>query len=130
MLLATSWPKFQAGLAADIIRGSILISGVYELEPLRHIETGEALRLTAAMAKRHSPITLRPASKARLLFCTGGQESAEFRRQTSVLARLWARQGSHLEVISFPMRNHYTILEELALPRSALVRRALDMLED
>ena len=38
----------------------------------------------------------------------------EFKRQTSVLGRLWARQGSNLEVISFPMRNHFTILEELA----------------
>ncbi len=129
MLVATLWPKVEPEMPADIIASAMLISGVYELEPLRHIEIGEALRLTAALARRHSPITLHPASKARLLLCTGGQESAEFKRQTSALARLWAQEGSPLEVISFPMRNHYTILEELALPRSALVRRALDMLE-
>jgi len=130
MLLATLWPRFRPDLPADIIGSAILISGVYELEPLRHIETGEALRLTAAMARRHSPITLRPASKARLLFCTGGQESAEFKRQTSALARLWANEGSRLEVISFSTRNHLTILDELAPHQSALVRRALDMLEE
>jgi len=76
-----------------------------------------------------SPFGLRSAGKARLLLCTGGQESDEFKRQTSVLGRLWARQGSNLEVITFPMRNHFTILDELALPDSALARRCLEMLE-
>lgn len=129
MSLATLWPKFEADLPEDIIDSAVLISGVYDLEPLRFIETGRALRLTPELAKQLSPFGLRSASKARLLLCTGGQESDEFKRQTSVLGRLWARQGSNLEVISFPMRNHFTILDELALTDSALARRCLEMLE-
>src|SRR5215470_1074436 len=129
MLLATLWPKFEADLPEEIIDSAVLISGVYDLEPLRFIETGNALRLTPELAKQLSPFGLRSASKARLLLCTGGQESDEFKRQTSVLGRLWARQGSNLEVISFPMRNHFTILDELALPDSALAKRCLEMLE-
>jgi arylformamidase len=129
MLLATLWPKFDSALPEDIIDSAVLISGVYDLEPLRFIETGRALRLTPELAKQLSPFGLRSAGKARLLLCTGGQESDEFKRQTSVLGRLWARQGSNLEVISFPMRNHFTVLEELALPDSALARRCLEMLE-
>ena len=129
MLLATLWSKFDEALAEDIIHSALLISGVYELEPLRFIETGRALRLTPEMAKRLSPISLRSASKARLLLSTGGQESAEFKRQTSVFGRLWARQGSNLEVITFPLRNHFTVLEELAPPESALVRRSQELLD-
>ena len=129
MLLATLWPKFEADLPEEIIDSAVLISGVYDLEPLRFIETGKALRLTPELAKQLSPFGLRSAGKARLLLCTGGQESDEFKRQTSVLGRLWARQGSNLEVITFPMRNHFTILDELALPDSALARRCLEMLE-
>ena len=105
-----------------------MMSGVFELEPLRFIETGQALALTPELAKRLSPIYLRPAGKARLLLCTGGMESMEFKRQSSVLGRAWSRYGSPLEVISFPQRNHFTILEELAPPDSALVRRAHDLL--
>ena len=129
MLLATLWSKFDEALAEDIIHSALLISGVYELEPLRFIETGRALQLTPEMAKRLSPISLRSASKARLLLSTGGQESAEFKRQTSVFGRLWARQGSNLEVITFPLRNHFTVLEELAPPESALVRRSQELLD-
>jgi arylformamidase len=129
MMLATLWPKFDASLPDDILDSAVLISGVYDLEPLRHIETGRALRLTPELARQLSPFALRSAGKARLLLCTGGQESDEFKRQTSVLGRLWARQGSNLEVISFPMRNHFTILEELALPEGALARRCSEMLE-
>jgi len=129
MLLATLWPKFEADLPEDIIDSAVLISGIYDLEPLRFIETGRALNLTPELAKQLSPFGLRSAGKARLLLCTGGQESDEFKRQTSVLGRLWARQGSNLEVISFPMRNHFTILEELALTESSLTRRCLEMLE-
>jgi arylformamidase len=129
MLLATLWPKLEKDLPDDIIDSAVLISGVYDLEPLRFIETGNALKLTAELARQICPFTLRSAGKARLLLCTGGQESAELKRQSSVLGRLWARQGSNLEVISFPMRNHFTILEELALPDASLVRRCQEMLE-
>jgi len=128
MLLATLWPKFQAELPDEIIHSAMMISGVYELEPLRFIETGQALALTPELAKRLSPINLRPAGKARLLLCTGGMESMEFKRQSSLLGRAWSRYGSPLEVISFPQRNHFTIMEELAPPDSALVRRAHDLL--
>ncbi len=129
MLLATLWPKFSEDLPEDIIHSAVMISGVYELEPLRYIETGRALQLSPELAKRLSPIGLRSASKARLLLCTGGQESMEFKRQTSAFGRLWARQGANLEVITFPMRNHFTVLDELAVPDSALVRRSLELLE-
>jgi len=52
----------------------------------------------------------------------------EFKRQSSLLGRAWSRYGVPLEVISFPQRNHFTILEELAPADSALVRRAHDLL--
>ena len=128
MLLATLWPKFQAELPEEIIHSAVMISGIYELEPLRFIETGQALALTPELAKRLSPIGLRPAGKARLLICTGGLESMEFKRQSSLLGRAWSRYSVPLEVISFPQRNHFTILEEMAPPDSALVRRAQDLL--
>ena len=52
MLMATLWPKFHEGLPDAIIHSAIMMSGVYELEPLRHIETGQALQLTPELAKR------------------------------------------------------------------------------
>ncbi len=106
-----------------------MMSGVYELEPLRYIETGRALQLTPEMAKRLSPLSLRPAGKSRALLCTGGLESMELRRQSALLGRSWARYGTPLEVVTFTNRNHFTVLDELAPANSPLVRRALDLLD-
>ncbi len=129
MLMATLWPKFQEGLPDEIIHSAIMMSGVYDLEPLRHIETGRALQLTPEMAKRLSPLSLRPAGKSRALLATGGLESGEFRRQSALLGRSWARYGTPLEVITFTNRHHFTILEEYAPVNSPLVRRAQDLLD-
>jgi arylformamidase len=128
MLLATLWPKVQESLPEEIIHSAIMMSGVYELEPLRHIETGRALQLTPELAKKLSPLSLRPAGKSRALLCTGGLESMEFRRQSALLGRSWARYGMPLEVVSFTNRNHFTILEEFAPVNSPLVRRSEDLL--
>jgi arylformamidase len=129
MLIATLWPKFQEGLPDEIVHSAMMMSGVYELEPLRFIETGRALQLTDETAKRLSPLSLRPAGKARMLLCTGGLESMEFKRQSALLGRAWARYGSALEVVTFTNRHHFNILDEMAPPNSALVKRALDLLD-
>ncbi len=129
MLIATLWPKFHEGLPDEIVHSAMMMSGVYDLEPLRHIETGRALQLTPELAKRLSPISLRPAGKARLLLATGGLESVEFKRQSAILGRGWARYGSPIEVISFTNRNHFTILDELAPVKSPMVKRAFDLLD-
>ncbi len=129
MLIATIWPKFQEGLPEEIVHSAMMMSGVYELEPLRFIETGRALQLTDETAKRLSPLSLRPAGKARMLLCTGGLESLEFKRQSALLGRAWARYGSSLEVVTFTNRHHFNILDELAPPNSPLVKRGLDLLD-
>jgi arylformamidase len=129
MLVATLWPKFQEGLPDEIIDSAIMMSGVYELQPLRYIETGQALQLTDETAQRLSPLSLRPAGKARMLLCTGGLESVEFKRQSALLGRSWARYGVPLEVVTFTNRNHFNILDELAPPNSALVNRSHDLFD-
>jgi arylformamidase len=129
MLVATLWPKFQEGLPDEIIGSAIMMSGVYELQPLRYIETGQALQLTDETAQRLSPLSLRPAGKARMLLCTGGLESMEFKRQSALLGRSWARYGTSLEVVTFTNRNHFNILDELAPVNSALVKRSQDLFD-
>jgi hypothetical protein len=49
---ATLWSKFEADLPEDIIDSAVLISGIYDLEPLRFIETGRALNLTPELVKQ------------------------------------------------------------------------------
>ncbi|MFO1057370.1 MAG: alpha/beta hydrolase [Dongiaceae bacterium] len=128
-LVATDWPALGAGLPADLVKSAIPISGVFEVEPLRHTDIGKPLHLDDADAARQvSPLLWEPRSRGPLLLAVGGDESAEFHRQSAALAERWGAAGVPAETLSLPGRNHYTVLEELAAPDGALTRRALSLL--
>jgi arylformamidase len=128
-LVATDWPAFAAGLPAGLVKSAIPISGVFEVEPLRHTEIGKPLHLDdAAAARAASPLFWAPRSLGPLLLAVGGDETPEFHRQSAALAERWGAAGVPAETLSLPGRNHYTVLEELAAPDGALTRRALSLL--
>jgi arylformamidase len=127
-LMATDWPSLEPGLPADLVRSAIPISGVFEVEPLRHTEIGSPLHLDAEAARRVSPLFWEPRCRGPLLLAVGGEESPEFHRQSAALAERWRTAGVPAETLSLPGRNHYTVLDELAAPDGALTRRALSLL--
>ena len=55
MLMATHWPDLGADLPADLLHSGLAISGLYDLEPLRHTSINEAVGLNAETAARYSP---------------------------------------------------------------------------
>jgi arylformamidase len=105
-------------LEPESVRAALAISGVFELEPLRHTSIGTALRLDAAAARALSPRFLpRPAGA---LHCVvGGAESSEYLRQSREMAAAWA---GGFEVL--PGHDHFTVLEPMADAASGLVARA------
>ena len=129
MLMATDWPDQGTDLPVDLIHSGLAISGLYELEPLRHTSINEALSMDTETAARNSPILLQPGSgHGPLTAAVGGLESAEFHRQAETLAERWRGHGAGVEVLHVPGTNHFTILEELARD-GVLLERALVLLE-
>ncbi|MBU8537710.1 alpha/beta hydrolase [Falsiroseomonas tokyonensis] len=118
MLLATDWPALDPALPAGLVQAALPISGVFELDPLRHTSIGVALKLDRAEARRLSPRFLpRPAGA---LHCVvGGAESGEFIRQSREMAAAW-RGGCTL----LPGADHFTVLAPMADPDSDVVLRA------
>ena len=56
MMLATDWPGVEPGLPADLVKGALSLSGVFELEPLRHAPfLAPDLGLDAAAARAPQP---------------------------------------------------------------------------
>jgi len=128
MLMATRWPDQGAELPANLIHSGLAISGLYELEPLRHTSLNEAIAMDAETAGRNSPALLPGSGDAPLIAAVGGLESAEFHRQAEALAHRWRQRGSAVEVLDVPGTNHFTIVEELAR-EGVLLERALALLE-
>ena len=114
-------------MPADLVSAALSISGVYELESLRHAPFLAAdLSLTVASARRLSP-ALMPAPRGRLVALVGGDESEEFRRQRDLIAGSW---GPEVVPACEPVAgfNHMNVLNELATANSRVQRWGLTLL--
>jgi arylformamidase len=114
MLLATDWPG--RGLPPGPLAGAVLLSGVYDLEPIRLSYVDEPLRLSPDDARRNSPIRLAPGSSCPVVVSWGEHETDEFKRQSREYARFRAGAGRPCVAFEQPGRNHfdapYDLLEE------------------
>ena len=127
MMLATDWPAVDPRLPADLVKGALALSGVFELEPLRHAPfLATDLQLDAAAAERLSPIAL-AAPKRPLFALVGGDESEEFLRQNALIAETWGPAAVPV-CEAVPGRHHMSVLRELAEPGSRTHRLALQLL--
>jgi arylformamidase len=127
MLLACDWRAVGSDLPAGLVGSALAISGLFELEPLRHAPflAGD-LRLTRATAHKLSPVHM-PAPRGHLVALVGADESEEFLRQNQMIASAW---GPHTVLASerVPGRNHMNVLNELADPASRVHRWAMRLL--
>ncbi|HYP70616.1 MAG TPA: alpha/beta hydrolase [Variovorax sp.] len=127
MMLACRWAEVHPSLPADLVKAALSISGIYELEPLRHAPFLAAdLGLTVASALRSSPAWM-PAPSGRLAVVVGGDESEEFHRQAELIRENWGEKVVASEIVAG--RNHMDVLHELASPGSNTHQLALDLLE-
>ena len=122
-MLATDWPAI-GGVPADLVQSGVAISGVFDVPPLVATSLNEALRLDAQSARAASPLFWPPPSKDRtLVAAVGGAESAEFLRQARDIVAAWKGAGVACEYLEVAGANHFTVVDALADPASALSAR-------
>lgn len=114
LVAANDWT--EKGLPADLIKGAVMISGLFELEPIRHTAVNRALKLTDAEVEGLSPIDWPPRCVGPMVGIAGGKESNEFRRQTKNLAAAWSAAGAQVEHLEMAGRDHFTVVDAMAEP--------------
>jgi arylformamidase len=83
------------------------------------------LRLAPDSAQQTSP-ALWPAPHGRVLDAVvGAEESSEFLRQSRLIADVWGRAGVATRYEAIAGANHFTVLDPLSDPNSAMVARLL-----
>ena len=114
-------------MTLPVVRGGLVISGIYDLEPIRLSYINEKLGLDEAEAERNSLLLHLPLMAGELVVAYGTKELPELCRQSIEYAQAWVERGlpGHLLPID---ANHFTILEALAQPRGMLTQAAMDMM--
>ncbi len=122
-MLATDWSRIAA-VPPDLVRAGYAISGVFEIAPLRLTSIGVALQETEASARAVSPLFWPiPRTDIWLTAAVGSDESPEFIRQSLDMTRTWSAAAVPAECVLIPGANHFTVIDELAKPNSAMVLR-------
>lgn len=105
---------------ADAFAGATLLSGVYDLEPLRLTYVNEPLGLDETAAHRMSPIHHLPDRLPRLIVARGGAETDEFCRQHDQLVEAALSRALEVRDLRIQHRNHFDITFDLGDPASTL----------
>lgn len=123
---ATNW--IDHGLEPNLISACVPISGLFELEPLRHTNVAAQVHMTADEARRLSPIHRSHARAVPTLLIVGGDETDGFVWQSGAYQDHLTQLGTDAELCEEPGFNHFTILEPLADPGHPLHHRVLRLL--
>jgi arylformamidase len=126
MLLVAGWQEAY-GLADDVVAGAVLLSGIYDLEPLMGTYIDAALHLTKEDVAALSPVRLKAGRPVRTIVAWGDNETAEFKRQSRGFAA--ALMGSGFPVSAFELAgtNHFDIVFGLAHRGSVLGDATLEL---
>jgi arylformamidase len=127
MMLGCRWKDVDAALPSQLVAGALAISGLYDLEPLRHAPfIRDHLRLAPASVRRLSPVFF-PRPRKPLVTAVGGEETSEFKRQAALIRDQWGPTSVPASE-TIPSANHFTVLHNLADPNGRLHRHALGLL--
>jgi arylformamidase len=120
MLLAWDWAQEAPDLPEGWCKRAVGVSGVYDLEPLRHTSFLQpVLQLTEEEVARVSPCRQPPPPQAQLACWVGGAESEAFWAQNRLMLDAWGPQ--HVPVCeSVAQANHFSVLDALVQTQSGL----------
>jgi arylformamidase len=124
-LAASVLCEMGRSLPVGMIASAILLSGNYELEPLRLSARNRIIGLDAESAARNSPARKPPGAGARVLVGWGEKESLQYQTQGLELAANWTSRGARCETLALPGLHHLEAPLELGNPGSETVRRAI-----
>ena len=128
MLMSCRWKDVADDLPAQPLAGALAISGLYDLDPLRHTPFIQAdLQLTPASVGRLSPAFFPRPKSGKLYAAVGSEESDEFLRQNRLIRDVWGPTAVPV-CETVPHSNHFSVLNNLVDPAGRLHELALRLL--
>lgn len=126
VVLITDWREF--GVPADIVKGALLCSGMYDLKPVRLSARSNYVKFTDEMEDKLSPQRHLDRIACPVIVAHGTLETPEFQRQTRDFAAAMRAAGKPIELLVGEGYNHFEMMETLANPHGLLGRAALEQM--
>ena len=126
--LVTDWVN-DYGLPPDVIKGGLLVSGMYDLKPVRRSKRSEYVKFTDEIEEKLSSQRHLDKLMAPVIIAYGTQETPEFQRQSREFASAVKAAGKPIELIVGEGFNHFEMQETFANPYGIAGRAALKMMQ-
>ena len=120
MLMSTDWGRYT--MPADLIKGTVMLSGLFDIEPHRHTALQKDIRLTADEANAMSPLKQSPHYHGSSILAVGENEPDLFHWQSLQYAAYLRQHHIRAEYLSTPDDNHFTITDRLGRASDALTK--------
>lgn len=118
--LATDWTS--RGLPADLIKGALLISGIYDPRPAMLTTVNAEIRLTEEIAARQDYERIAPRVPCPAWVIAGGDEPWHWTDQSFRYVQHLRRHGMKPGLIVSPGFHHFDIIDQYAEPGSDIAR--------
>jgi arylformamidase len=126
--LTTDW-QHQFGLPANIVKGGICISGMYDLEPVRLSARSRYVAFDDTTVVELSPIRHLDRLLAPVVVAYGTCETPEFQRQNREFVAAVEAAGKQVRLLVGEHYNHFELPETLGNPYGLLGRTALELMD-
>jgi arylformamidase len=125
--MTTDWRR-EFELPADVIKGGLLVSGMYELAPVRLSKRSAYVAFDDVCVEALSPIRHLDQLRAPVIVAYGTCETPEFQRQNREFAAAIAAGGKPVRLLVGEHYNHFELPETLGNPYGLLGRAALELM--
>jgi len=125
--LVTDWQK-NFGLPSDIVKGAVLMSGMYDLKAVALSKRSKYVKFTDAVVQSLSAQRHLDKLNTPLVLAHGTLESPEFQRQTREFAAAVKTAGKPVQLIVAEGYNHFELPETFGNPHGLLGRAGLEQM--
>jgi arylformamidase len=126
-VLITDWEK-DFGLPVNVIKGGLVISGMYDLKAVRLSKRSKYVNFTDEIEEALSSQRHLDKLTAPVVVAYGSQETPEFQRQSREFAAAVKAVGKPVELIVGEGFNHFEMQETIGNPYGIGGRAALKMM--
>jgi arylformamidase len=127
VVLTRGWQ--EEGLPPDAFKGAVLLSGMYDLAPVRLSKRSSYVKFTDDMVHKLSGQRFLDGLHTPLVLAYGTCETPEFQRQSRDFAAAVQAAGKPTSLIVGAGYNHFELLETLANPYGLTGRAMLEQMQ-